>query len=102
MTGYFEGEGFASLKLVARALAMEVHEWWIAQVKREIIAETRLTAGDLALLAHERQGHSTKMIAAALNTSPSSIDSRFQRANAKLGAPNRKAAARMAAEYGLI
>ena len=100
--GYFEGEGFIGLKLLARSLAMELHEWWVAQIKRELIANARITPDDLLLLRHERMGHSTKRIAAELNTSTSSIDSRFQRINAKLGVPNRKAAANLAAEYGLI
>jgi DNA-binding CsgD family transcriptional regulator len=34
--------------------------------------------------------------------SNSSIESHFQRVNVKLGVANRKAAARLAAEYGLI
>ena len=34
--------------------------------------------------------------------SPTAVNSRFQRLNAKLGVPNRKAAAQLAAEYGLI
>lgn len=100
--GFFEAEGFVPLKVAARGLAMELHEWWIAQIKRELIADARITEDDLVLLHHERLGHSTKAIAAELDTSPSSIDSRFQRVNQKLGVPNRRAAANLAAEYGLI
>lgn len=100
--GFFEGEGFAALKVAARSLAMELHEWWIGQIKRELITNARITEDDLVLLQHERLGHSTKTIAAALDTSASSIDSRFQRVNQKLGVPSRKAAATLAAEYGLI
>ena len=100
--GFFEGEGFVALKVQARSLAMELHEWWINQIKRELIADKRITPEDLVLLRRERLGHSTKKIAADLAASPSSIDSRFQRINAKLDAPNRKAAANLAAEYGLI
>lgn len=100
--GFFEADGFISLKVLARSLAMELHEWWIGQIKRELIAHARITPEDLMLLRHERLGHSTKRIAAELNTSPGSIDSRFQRLNAKLGVPNRKAAANVAAEYGVI
>ena len=81
---------------------MELHDWWVAQVKRELIVNARLTQDDLFLLTRERQGHSTKRIANELGTTPGSIDARFQRINAKLGVPNRKAAARVAAEYGLI
>ena len=100
--GFFDDDGYLTLKMLARALAMELHEWWIARIKRELVVNARLMDDDLALLAHERLGHSTKLIAAALDMSPNAMDSRFQRLNAKLGVPNRKAAAQLAAEYGLI
>jgi DNA-binding CsgD family transcriptional regulator len=100
--GFFEGDGFIALKVVARSLAMELHEWWIGRIRRDLIANAQLTPDDLILLRHERLGHRTKRIATELALSPSSIDTRFQRVNAKLGVPNRAAAARMAAEYGLI
>lgn len=99
---FFEGEGFVNLKVAARGLAMELHEWWIQRIKRELIRNARLTDEDLALLKQERLGRGTKTIAAQLNTSPTAIDCRFQRVNQKLGVPNRKAAAMLAAEYGLI
>jgi len=100
--GFFETDGFVPLRVAARGLAMELHEWWIAKIKRDLSADARITADDLELLRHERLGHGTKAIAVALNASPGSIDSRFQRVNQKLGVPNRKAAAILAAEYGLI
>lgn len=81
---------------------MELHQWWIGQIKRELIKNARITPDDLVLLRLERVGHITKTIAEELDTSPCSIDSRFQRINQKLGVPNRKAAANLAAEYGLI
>ena len=81
---------------------MELHEWWIARVKEELVEAARLTVDDLALLSHEWRGHTTKRIALEQGTSPGSIDSRFQRLNAKLGVANRKDAARLAAEYGLL
>ncbi len=100
--GFFDDDGYLTLKMLARTLAMELHEWWIARIKRELVINARLMEDDLALLAHERLGHSTKHIANALDMSPNAINSRFQRMNAKLGVPNRKAAAQLAAEYGLI
>jgi DNA-binding CsgD family transcriptional regulator len=99
---YFEDDGFIALKVQARSLAMELHEWWIDQIKRELIAERRITPEDIVLLRRERLGQSTKKIASELDASPSSIDSRFQRINAKLDVPNRRLAAHLAAEYGLI
>ncbi|MCW5658811.1 MAG: autoinducer binding domain-containing protein [Burkholderiaceae bacterium] len=102
MPGYFESDGFMAVKIASRSLAMELHEWWIGRIKRELIANAGITEDDLALLRHERLGHSTKAIALELATSASAIDSRFKRINQKLGVPNRKAAANLAAEYGLI
>jgi hypothetical protein len=100
--GIFEDPGFIALKVSARGLAMELHEWWIGQIKRELIAEAHISDDDFALLRHERLGHSTKTIAAQWETTACSVDSRFQRLNQRLGVPNRKAAATVAAEYGLI
>lgn len=99
---YFESEGFVAVKIASRSLAMELHEWWIGQIKRELIANAGITEEDLILLRHERLGHTTKAIAIELHSSLYAIDSRFKRVNQKLGVPNRKAAATVAAEYGLI
>ncbi|UUX95365.1 autoinducer binding domain-containing protein [Aquabacterium sp. J223] len=100
--GFYEGDGFTIFKLAARPLAMELHEWWIARIRAELVATTRVTAEDVLLLRLERQGRSTKHIAAELDMSTSAVDSRFQRLNVKLGVPNRRSAAALAAEYGLI
>jgi DNA-binding CsgD family transcriptional regulator len=100
--GYFEGQATAPIKVLARSLAMELHEWWVRKVRHEVIEKCRLTPEDLQLLTFERQGLGSKQIAAKLNTSPSAVDSRFQRLNAKFNMPTRRATARVAAEYGLI
>ena len=100
--GYFEDEGFQTLKVVAIPLAVELQAWWSSWIKGELVKKARISNDDLALLRLEKTGRTTKAIAAALGSSPSSIDSRFQRINAKLDVPNRAAAARLAAEYGLI
>lgn len=101
-TGFFEDDGFDVLRVVARSLAMELHEWWIGAIKQELMQKARITSDELALLRRERAGQSSKCIAAELGTSSASIDSRFQRINAKLEVATRKAAANLAAEYGLI
>jgi hypothetical protein len=100
--GFFDSDGFPTFKVLARALSMELHDWWIAHVAQELIARARIAPDDLVLLRHERCGHRTKQIALALGKSPAAIDSQFQRLNARLGVPNRKAAAALAAEYGLV
>ena len=100
--GFFESEGFGRFRLGARIIAAELHDWWLARIRRELIVKARITQADLELLRHEHQGHSSKRIAAELNVSKSSINSRFQRMNMKLGVPNRRLAARLAVECGLL
>lgn len=100
--GFFADAGYATLKPLARSLAMELHAWWIERIRRELARSAQLTEEDILLLKHERQGHGTKAIATVLDATPNAINSRFQRMNARLGVPNRKAAAQLAAEYGLI
>lgn len=100
--GFFEGEGFGRFRLGARLIAAELHDWWLARIRRELIVKARITQADLELLRHEQQGHSSKRIAAELQVSKSSINSRFQRMNMKLGVPNRRLAARLAVECGLL
>lgn len=100
--GYFDDEGYITLKVVARGVAMEIHEWWLRRLRDQLVVATGITPADLALLNHESLGHTTKKIARVLGLSTGSVDSRFQRLNIKLGVANRKAAAHLAAEYGLI
>lgn len=100
--GYFEAGGFGRMRLSARVLAAELHEWWLSRIRRELLVRARITADDLELLRREYQGLSSKQIAAELDVSPSSINSRFQRMNCKLGVLNRRMAARLALECGLL
>lgn len=101
-SGYFEAGGLGPLRVAARALAMELHEWWIGRIRHELLIRAGLTDEDLTLLRLERLGLGTKAIAARLNSTTGAIDSRFQRMNQRLGVPNRRAAATLAAEYGLV
>jgi DNA-binding CsgD family transcriptional regulator len=100
--GYFDDEGYVTLKIVARGVAMELHEWWVRRLRDELVAASGLTAADLDLLSQEQLGHTSKSIARRLGVSICAVNSRFQRINAKLGTGSRKAAANLAAEYGLI
>jgi len=100
--GYFDGDGYAAFRLVALSLAMELHAWWHRHIRQELVARARITEADLVLLRHEQAGHTSKVIAKALQIDARTIDSRFQRISAKLGAANRHAAVRLAKIYGLI
>ena len=91
-----------NVKVLARSLALEVHDRLADLLREEKLRDYRLTALELELLRFERDGLSTKAISRRLNASLESIDTRFRRLNAKLGVTNRQEAAQLAAEYGLI
>ncbi|MEO6746271.1 MAG: autoinducer binding domain-containing protein, partial [Caldimonas sp.] len=100
--GCFEHEPSPRLRVVARALAMELHESYGDFLSRERIRTDAISSSDLDLLRRDRAGESTKVIARVLNTTPHAIDQRFYRLGMKLGARSRHAAVRLAVEYGLI
>lgn len=100
--GYFEGSGYAALKVLVRSLAMELHERCVALIRQELVAAGGITDRDLELLVHEREGRCSKTIARMTGTPPGAVDKRFHRLNAKLGSPSRRVSARLASEYGLI
>lgn len=81
---------------------MELHHWIVKATRQELLAGSGLNEADLELLRYEAAGHSSKAIGAALNLEAKTIDCRFQRVNAKLDAPDRRTAARIARLYGLL
>lgn len=101
-SGSFDSENYPQVRVLARALAMELHHWIARSMREELLKGVRLTEADLDLLRHEAAGHSSKVIGAAMNLEAKTIDCRFQRLNAKLGAPDRRTAVRIARLYGLL
>jgi DNA-binding NarL/FixJ family response regulator len=88
--------------VLARALAMELHHSIAKSMREELLRGASLTESELHLLRCEAAGHSSKVIGAAMNLEAKTIDSRFQRLNSKLGAPDRRSAVRIARLYGLL
>lgn len=100
--GYFEADGLSRLRVYARVLAMELHDWWLARIREKTLALSRFTEEELLLLERYRLGHTSKRIGAELNLSKTAIDSRFQRLLVKLNVGSRRSAARLAVDCGLI
>lgn len=98
----FAGESYPQARVLARALAMELHHWIAKSMREELLQGVRFTEADLNLLRHEAAGHSSKVIGAVMSLEAKTIDCRFQRVNAKLGAPDRRTAVRIARLYGLL
>jgi DNA-binding CsgD family transcriptional regulator len=97
-----DGNAQSGLLLLAHSLARELHNWWIRRTRAELQATARLRSDDLKLLAFERQGLPTKLIARTLDTTVDAVDSRFRRINVKLDVANRRHAALRAAINGLL
>lgn len=100
--GYFEAEGLSRLRVCARALTLELHDWWSARIRDETLAHARITDEELRLLERFWVGHTSKRIGAELNLSKTAVDSRFQRILVKLGVTSRRSAAKLAVDCGLI
>jgi hypothetical protein len=100
--GFFSDDGLGKLRILARALSMELNRWMMTTIRQELLARSRLTAADIELLRHEDAGHTSKVIGAHLQVDAKTIDCRFQRISAKMNAPDRRSAARKARLYGLF
>lgn len=98
----FTRDGALLVEIVARALAMELHEWLLRTVRDDLLEKSGLTPEEINLLRHEAAGHTSKMIAVEANVRPQTVDGWFQRVNAKLNAPDRRTAMRIARLYGLL
>lgn len=100
--GYFQGESTRFARLLAHALAAGLHEWVMVHARLNLQRTANLAATDIELLSLQWQGLSSKAIAQRTGMSVAAVDSRFQRLARKLECTTRKAAARRAAEYGLL
>ncbi|OGB20135.1 MAG: hypothetical protein A2W72_08150 [Burkholderiales bacterium RIFCSPLOWO2_12_67_14] len=99
---FCEGEAYTRSRVWVRALAMELHHWLLQSMRQELLLRSRITEAEIELLRYAEAGHSSKVIGAALNVEGKTIDCRFQRLNAKLDAPDRRTALRIAKLYGLL
>lgn len=100
--GHFETEAFTRFAVLARALSMELHEWWARFERNRLIDNLGITAEELYLLRLEVDGHGTKRAADELGLTGTTVNSRWQRLNRKLGSPHRHQSGRLATKYGLI
>ena len=98
----FEGSEARVVRALARSLAAELHDWLTSYLRRQLRESARLQERDLDLLALEWQGLGTKEISMRTGMSVASVDSRFQRINARLKCASRSASAKRAAAYGLL
>ena len=97
-----DDEGYAVVRVLARALSMELNRWMLKSARQELLERWHLSPLDLELLRQEAAGRGSKHIGASLGVRAVTIDARFQRICAKLDVPNRRTAARIARLYSVI
>lgn len=100
--GFFQRDATRFARLLAHALAAELHEWVTTHARLNLQRTANLANRDIELLSMQWHGLSSKAIAQRTGMSVAAVDSRFQRLVRRLECTNRKAAARRAAEYGLL
>jgi DNA-binding CsgD family transcriptional regulator len=93
---------FSTTAFMATGLATRLQRWQVATLRDELTVKARIGPADLRLLRLGRSNQNSKAAARILGTTALSIDSRWQRLNAKLGVSSRSDATQLAAEYGLI
>lgn len=98
----FEGTQAQLVRTLARALAAELHDWLTRHLQERLREAARLHTHDVTLLAMEWQGMGSKEIAQRTGMTATSVNSRFQRINARLHCRNRRASAQRAAAHGLM
>ena len=101
--GFFEDDSaYSVVRVLAQALAMELHRWQLNFMRKALLASTRISDAELDLLRHEAAGLTSKHIGAVLGIEAKTVDCRFQKLCAKLNSPDRRTAARIARLYGLL
>lgn len=102
MEGRYEGSALSALRPLACGLAMEVSDWCLRQTRAHLVVRAQLTSDDLEMLRQHARGCGTKEIARLMGVASTTIDTRMQRLNYRLGVANRRDAIRVARVYGLL
>lgn len=100
--GKFDGYGYEKIRLLARALSLELHDWWSRFLRAELINRLSISDFEIEMLRLELAGLGTKTAAIRLGLSEATVNTRWQRLNAKLGVPQRRRAAETASRFGIV
>lgn len=102
LLGMFDGTGFEQVRLLARSLSLELHDWWSRFLRAALIERLSISEIEIEMLRLEIAGLGTKTAAIRLGLSEATVNTRWQRLNAKLGVPQRRQAANTAARFGIV
>ena len=85
-----------------RAVAMEIFEWWDAQIRAEVIASLNVNDVDVALLKLVHEGFTSEEIAKLLDIAKPVIQTKIRHLNEKFEVRSKKQAAEKAIELGIL
>lgn len=97
-----DDDALSDLRLVLRALAGELLDWWTRMVRAELLAGGDLSSEEVEMLRLTRQGFTSHDIANNLGFSKGAVDQRMHRLTTKLNSASRKEAADLAYQLGLL
>lgn len=96
-------KALGQLRLVLRSISSELLDWWTRQVRSELLAGGGLSAEEIAILRLTREGLTSREIASSLGTTTKgAVDQRLYKLTTKFRSPNRKDAADLAYQLGLL
>jgi hypothetical protein len=98
-------EGNATLmkhRVMLRAIAMELLDWWCARIRAEAIEKHQLLDIDLHILTLQKQGFTSTAIAEELHVSSRTIHNKIKRMKEAFQVDSIAAAIKTATIYGLI
>jgi DNA-binding CsgD family transcriptional regulator len=90
------------LRLVLRALAGELLDWWTRQIRSELLSGGELSKIETEVLRMTHQGLGSKEIATHLGLTKNAVDQRLHRLTNRFDCFSRKDAANLAYQYGLL
>ena len=98
---YFENS-LVEVGVAAESVSSALYRWMLARQRVNLIERAGLVQEDITLLQMVQKGMSSKEASKELCKSIAAINSRWQRINSRLGTANRKQAAKLAMDFGLI
>jgi DNA-binding CsgD family transcriptional regulator len=89
-------------RILLRAVANELLDWWIARLQSKTIDRSKLKTEDLKILKLAYHDGTSNDIALSLGLTVSQVNNRFRNINSIFQVDNKKDAAVLAMEYGII
>jgi len=102
--GYVDSQTLTEVKLYVKAISSELLEWWVKNMREQLLKRVQITETDLHLMRLVRQGYRSKEIAEVLSDgcSANTVDQRIGKLCARIDADGRKDAVRKLMDVGLL